>query len=219
MSIFKKRTRMNSGTSINHETEVSTVIEANAITGDASGNHEVETSIVSDVNATTENCSEVHFMDNNNKTIEKLKDILEKRWEEQEKKASIPYEEMFQELVDEAVYLIKDGWKSNAEFDYNCQERVDDEITLKKHDAFFVSDEDHKLYSSSSGTIYPKTNKSCFFETLTLPTVEEEQRFVDCVIAKLPPETKCEMYVKKCDDLFAGRHYTFAITFPAPKRS
>lgn len=219
MSIFKKRTRMNSGTSINHETEVSTVIEANAMTGDASGNHEVETSIVSDVNATTENCSEVHFMDNNNKTIEKLKDILEKRWEEQEKKASIPYEEMFQELVDEAVYLIKDGWKSNAEFDYNCQERVDDEITLKKHDAFFVSDEDHKLYSSSSGTIYPKTNKSCFFETLTLPTVEEEQRFVDCVIAKLPPETKCEMYVKKCDDLFAGRHYTFAITFPAPKRS
>ena len=80
MSIFKKRTRMNSGTSINHETEVSTVIKANAITGDASGNHEAETSIVSDVNATTENCSEVHFMDNNNKTIEKLKDILEKRW-------------------------------------------------------------------------------------------------------------------------------------------
>lgn len=219
MSIFKKRTRMNSGTFINHETEVSTVIEANAITGDASGNHEAETSIVSDVNATTENCSEVQFMDNNNKTIEKLKDILEKRWEEQEKKASIPYEEMFQELVDEAVYLIKDGWKSNAEFDYNCQERVDDEITLKKHDAFFVSDEDHKLYSSSSGTIYPKTNKSCFFETLTLPTVEEEQRFVDCVIAKLPPETKCEMYVKKCDGFSAGRHYTFAITFPAPKRS
>ena len=219
MSIFKKRTRMNSGTSINHETEVSPVIEANAITGDASGNHEAETSIVSDVNATTENCSEVHSMDNNNKTIEKLKDILEKRWEEQEEKASIPYEEMFQELVDEAVYLIKDGWKSNAEFGYNCQERVDDEVTLEKYDAFFVSDEDHKLYSSSSGTTYPKTNKSCFFETLALPTVEEEQRFVDCVIAKLPPETKCEMYVEKCEDLFAGRHYTFAITFPAPKRS
>lgn len=219
MSIFKKRTCMNSGTSINHETEVSTVIEANAITGDASGNHEAETSIVSDVNATTENCSEVHFMDNNNKTIEKLKDILEKRWEEQEKKASIPYEEMFQELVDEAVYLIKDGWKSNAEFGYNCQERVDDEITLKKYDAFFVSDDDHKLYSSSSVTTYPKTNKSCFFETLTLPTVEEEQRFVDCVMAKLPPETKYEMFVEKCDGFLAGRHYTFAITFPAPKRS
>lgn len=219
MSIFKKRIRMNSGVSINHETEVSTVIEANAITEDASGNHEAETSIVSDVNATTENCSEVHSMDNNNKTIEKLKDILEKRWEEQEEKASIPYEEMFQELVDEAVYLIKDGWKSSAEFGYNCQERVDDEVTLEKYDAFFVSDEDHKLYSTSSGTTYPKTNKSCFFETLIIPTAEEEQRFVDCVMAKLPPETKCEMYVKKCDDFFAGRHYTFTITFTAPKRS
>ena len=126
---------------------------------------------------------------------------------------------MFQELVDEAVYLIKDGWKSNAEFGYNCQERVDDEITLKKYDAFFVSDDDHKLYSSSSVTTYPKTNKSCFFETLTLPTVEEEQRFVDCVMAKLPPETKYEMFVEKCDGFLAGRHYTFAITFPAPKRS
>lgn len=219
MSIFKKRIRMNSGTSINHETEVSTVIEANAITEDVSVNHEAEASIVSDINATTENCSEVHSMDDNTKTIEKLKDILEKRWEEQEEKASIPYEEMFQELVDEAVYLIKDGWKSSAKVGYGCRKRVDGEITLEKYDAFFVSDEDHKLYSSSSGTTYPKTNKSCFFETLTLPTAEEEQRFVDCVMAKLPPETKCEMYIKKCDDFFAGRHYTFTITFTAPKRS
>lgn len=219
MSIFKKRIRMNSGTSINHETEVSTVIEANAITGDASGNHEAETSIVSDVNATTENCSEVHSMDNNNNTIEELKDILEKRWEEQEDKESIPYEEMFQELVDEAVYLIKYGWKSDAKIGYDCRDRVDNEITLKKYDAFFVSDKGRKLYSTSSGTTYPKTNKSCFFETLIIPTAEEEQRFVDCVMAKLPPETKCEMYVKKCDDFFAGRHYTFTITFTAPKRS
>ena len=219
MSIFKKRTRMNSDASINHETEVSTVIEANAITEDASVNHEAEASIVSDVNATTENCSEVHSMDDNTKTVEKLKDILEKRWEEQEAKESIPYEEMFQELVDEAVYLIKDGWKSSARVGYGCRKRVDGEITLEKYDAFFVSDKERKLYGNSSGTTYPKTNKSCFFETLIIPTAEEEQRFVDCVMAKLPPETKCEMFVKECDNFLAGRHYTFTITFTAPKRN
>ena len=219
MSIFKKCTRMNSDASVNHETEVSTVIEANAIMEDASVNHEAEASIVSDINTTIENCSEVHSMDDNTKTVEKLKDILEKRWEEQEAKESIPYEEMFQELVDEVVYIIKDGWKSSARVGYDCRKRVDGEITLEKYDAFFVSADDHKLYSRFSGTTYPKTNKSCFFETLIIPTVEEEQRFVDCVMAKLPPETKCEMFINKSDDFFAGRHYTFTITFTAPKRS
>lgn len=219
MSIFKKRIRMNSNTSTTHEAEASTVIDVNAMTEDASINHEAETLVATDVNTTTENHSEVHSMDNNNNTIEELKDILEKRWEEQEDKESIPYEEMFQELVDEAVYLIKYGWKSDAKIGYDCRDRVDNEITLKKYDAFFVSDKGRKLYSTSSGTTYPKTNKSCFFETLIIPTAEEEQRFVDCVMAKLPPETKCEMYVKKCDDFFAGRHYTFTITFTAPKRS
>ena len=219
MSIFKKLIRMNSNTSATHEAEASTVIDVNAMTEDASINHEAETLVATDVNTTTENHSEVHSMDNNNNTIEELKDILEKRWEEQEDKESIPYEEMFQELVDEAVYLIKYGWKSDAKIGYDCRDRVDNEITLKKYDAFFVSDKGRKLYSTSSGTTYPKTNKSCFFETLIIPTAEEEQRFVDCVMAKLPPETKCEMYVKKCDDFFAGRHYTFTITFTAPKRS
>ncbi len=219
MSIFKKRIRMNSNTSATHEAEASTVIDVNAMTEDASINHEAETLVATDVNTTTENHSEVHSMDNNNNTIEELKDILEKRWEEQEDKESIPYEEMFQELVDEAVYLIKYGWKSDAKIGYDCRDRVDNEITLKKYDAFFVSDKGRKLYSTSTGTTYPKTNKSCFFETLIIPTAEEEQRFVDCVMAKLPPETKCEMYIKKCDDFFAGRHYTFTITFTAPKRS
>lgn len=217
MSIFKKRIRMNSDASINHEMEASSVIEANAITENASADHEAEASIVSDVNTTTENCSEVHSMDNNNKTIEKLKDILEKRWEEQEDKEGIPYEEKFQELVDEAVFMIKDDWQKTAECGYECRERLNGEISINAVGIFFISKVNRNIYTSCVAPTYPKTGKSCFFESLNIPTSEEEKRFVDCVMAKLPPNTTYEMNYWKRDGFFSGNYYSFAITFDTTK--
>lgn len=234
MSIFKKHIRKNPIASTNCEAEISSVTSEDAsaihdvvapvVTEDCTIAEDVSTILDADISTDvdndiiTEKPIEVPIVDDYN-IVDELKDILEKRWEEEEEKESIPYEEMFQELVDEAVYLIKEGWKSSAEISSNYCKRIDNEITLRVYDAFFVSDNNRNLYADSCTPTYPKTNKGCFFETLAIPDEEEEQRFVNCVMEKLPQETKVEMFVKKCKGITAGRHYTFTITFTAPKRS
>lgn len=152
-----------------------------------------------------------------NATAKKLNSILEKRWKEQERKNQIPYEEKFQELVDEAVFMIKDEWEKTAECGYECRERLNGEITINAMCAFFICEEDRKLYTIYSAPTYPKTGKSCFFEALELPTLEEEKRFVDCVMAKLPPNTTYEMHYAKRDKIYTGNYYSFGITFTITK--
>lgn len=159
----------------------------------------------------SENSNEVNDMDNS--TLNELNAIIVKQWKEEEKD-NASYEWLFKQLVDEAVYAIKDAWKQRAKYSQEAKLCKGKEITLRSYDTFFVSADDRKLYSSAPFVvIYPKTNKSCFFKTILLQTSEDEQRFVDSVLSKLPEGTSYEVREEKESPVLAGNHYSFEITF------
>lgn len=209
MSIFKKHIRKNPIASTNCEAEISSVTAE-----DTSANLDADTSTDVGADITTEK----PIVDDYN-IVSELKDILEKRWKEQEKCEKIPYEEMFQEIVDEAVYKIIEKWKTRAELNDEYKEKAGEEIELSTSSIFFVSDETRGLYSNDCNLeTYPKTGRACLFNTLILPTADEENRFIDSVMKKLPEGTVCEINKMKWDKFRSGNFYSFKIKIVPDKK-
>ena len=151
-------------------------------------------------------------MSKNNKTINELKDILRKRWKEKEKRVEISYEEAFQETVDEAVYKIIRKWQTKAKMDEEYNERTNKEVVLSTNNLFFVSSETRGVYSNDCNLeIYPKTGHVCFFKTLFLPTIADENMFIASVMKQLPEGTICEITKREQDGFSGGNYYSFKI--------
>lgn len=180
---------------------------------------EVKTSTDATANVAVENSSGVYAMGKDNKTVNELKSILKKRWKEQEKCEKIPYEEMFQEIVDEAVYKIIEKWKTRAELNDEYKEKAGEEIESSTSSIFFVSDETRGLSSNDCNLeTFPKTGRACLFNTLILPTADEENRFIDSVMKKLLEGTVCEINKMKWDKFRSGNFYSFKIKIVPDKK-
>lgn len=141
---------------------------------------------------------------------DELKRVLKKRWDEQPK--DVTFEEMYEQLVEEAVMVVKADWKFEAMHGEKKRYPVD-EVEFEAYNVFFIT-HDLKLYSDSAQAILttnPKTRKSCFFSTITFPSPEIAEQYVNDVLACLPKETICKINARR-DDFFGDvLKYSFYI--------
>lgn len=122
----------------------------------------------------------------NNDFTTNLKEIVTKRWNKEKKKAAIPYEEVYKQMVKEAVLVIKDDLERDAKYSKKTNQEAES-IKLESINAFLVTKKDLKLYSSKGyRTQNPQTGACCFFTVFQFNSYEEIKKYVEDVMALLP---------------------------------
>ena len=142
---------------------------------------------------------------------EELKNTLRNRWAKQAKASEINFDELYEQMVEEAVLVIKDAWKQNAEHGTELKYPVN-EVKLEAYNAFFIT-EARNLYSSNASFVRnPKTGKACFFSAFTFPNDGLIEQYVTDVLERLPEGTEYNNI--KTNDVFFGpvNKYSFTIS-------
>lgn len=122
----------------------------------------------------------------NDKFTEKLKEIVTKRWDEEKKKAEIPYDEAYKQMVEEAVLVIKAAWELDAKYIEKPKNEANS-IKLASLNSFFITKEDSMIYSSNGfRTQNPRTGKCCFFSSFQFKSEEDIAQYIKDVLALLP---------------------------------
>ena len=100
---------------------------------------------------------------------EELKSILHKKWRKQKKVTEgIPFDELYIQMVEEAVLTIKNEWKESAEYQNNYKQSVN-ELEIEAFNVFFVTEELALQSSNLYRPVNPKTGYKCFYANFTFP--------------------------------------------------
>ena len=120
------------------------------------------------------------------------------------------FKELYARMVDEAVLLIQELWRTNAKYKIRPK-NVNEYIEVEAYKVFFIS-KDMKLYSRCGYyKVNPNTNKCCFFDVLTFPSQDLIEQYVNDVLSKLPEGTLYEVCTN--DEYFGlrSKSYTFKL--------
>ena len=139
-----------------------------------------------------------------------LKKIVENGWREVENASnSETYEEIFERFVDEAVILTNAMWQDDARYTVAQQPRKA-YVKICAFDVFEVT-RDLDVYTSKGFKAEnPATKRSCLCGRLQLKSSEEEERFVNEVLAKLPEGTEVEKIDGEKDE-YTKTKYSFKL--------
>ena len=139
-----------------------------------------------------------------------LKKTLTYRWIKQRQIQKLSLDELYEQMVEEAVLVIKDSWKSKAEYSSTFKYPVE-EATLEAYSVFFITS-DLRLYSDSPFCVLnPKTGHTCFFSPFTFPSEELKDQYIEDILARLPEGTTWNK-AKEIDNIQGGAtNYSFTI--------
>lgn len=141
---------------------------------------------------------------------EELKTILHDKWEEHRKATDIPFDELYSQMVEEAVLTIKENWRRRAKYN-DCFNQPANEVLVDSLEVFFIT-EDRRLCSSNLYTpINPKTGHACFYFGFVFPNTDLIEQYIADIMERLPDGTIME-YTTKLDYKYGdGISYSFAI--------
>ena len=128
-----------------------------------------------------------NIMKSNMNTEEKLKKIIQRRREEQEKSKEVPHQKMYARMVQEAVLVTTSEWEMRAKYGKSIERGVELDAC-----AFFVVEDTLCLYSDVPGVPNPSTGKSCFYDGFTFESMDEFKKYVGDVKEHLPKGTEVE---------------------------